>query len=63
MYLLHVPIQLVLLIPMRANGFTGPSASVPFLLTYLSVNVIAAAVCHTTLERPLSRLIRRRHIL
>ena len=64
MYLLHVPIQLVLLIPMRANGFTGPSvASVPFLLTYLSVIVIAAAVCHITLERPLSRLIRRRYIL
>ena len=64
MYLIHVPLQLALWVFMNANGYSGRSvASVPFLLTYLSLVLITAAACHYAIEKPLSRLIRRRYSL
>ena len=61
MYLLHFPVQLILLVFIDEGVFMGLSiASMPFLLTYIGLVLAVAIFCHRAFEKPMNSILRRR---
>lgn len=58
-YLLHFPIQLSLAIIVAHSNFRPNVFSLSFLLGWLAITLMAAAICYRTFELPVQAMIRR----
>jgi peptidoglycan/LPS O-acetylase OafA/YrhL len=59
-YLLHFPLQLLVAIGVAASGIVLPLTNPLFLLAYLGVTLVAAALSYRAFELPAQSWLRRR---